>query len=99
MLLAGLSPAVEMQVTKMFIDSLMRIEIVQNLTKSHPKPFGEIAQTTNRPLMVHLPWLFRQISGEDHEVVAELNLHLAAAWFHSETLTREIRHAPPTSLA
>ena len=94
MLLTGGSPAAEAQVTQMFIESLMRIKLVQNAAKNRPNPFGEIVQTTTRPLLVVIPWPQEPISDEDHGVVVDLSLHLAGAWFRSEEHARSAPHDP-----
>jgi hypothetical protein len=79
LLLSGQSPAAEQVVTDMFVDSIKRT--VEQMVVGAPNHFSKIASIKERPLMVVVPWPEADISDQDYDLVRELGLHLAGAFF------------------
>jgi len=67
----------------MFVDSLRNVRRVQ-LGATKAEPFGGVLELQQRPVFVVVPWGDQQISDDDHELVMELALHTAAAFFRLE---------------
>jgi hypothetical protein len=79
-LASGRSPAPETSVLKMFVESLRGVELVRAAAQSD-QPFEQALAIKERPLMILVPWAFRETSEEDQALVRELSLHLAGAFF------------------
>lgn len=80
LLLGGPPSLAEEEATTMFVESLRRTELVKACASS-PAPFAGVGSNKNRPLIVVIPWGDPTTSAEDHELVRELGLHLAGAFF------------------
>lgn len=80
LLLSGQSEAVERDISQMFVESLRKTDLVKAAAVSQ-RPFGSILMLKERPLLVVVPWGRATISGDDHNLVKELGLHLAGAFF------------------
>ena len=80
LLLRGSSPIAEREAMTLFIDSLRRVKVVKTLAAS-ATPFSDICTIDPRPVLVVVPWPDPEISQNDHELVRELELHLAGAVF------------------
>ena len=80
LLLNGSSPNAEQTVAKMFADSLTKT-FQSQLRQPPTDSFSKISSISERPLMVivHLP--APDVSDDDQEIVRELALHLAGAFF------------------
>lgn len=80
LLLSGQTPEAERELAEMFVDSLNRTTWVQqDASTSHP--FSKITSVNDRPLMVVVAWPESTISEQDHDLVRELGIHLAGAYF------------------
>lgn len=84
LLLSGQSSEVEQTVTEMFAESLRRTVWVKTAA-STPHPFSTIASFAERPLMVVVAWPESTLSEQDNNIVRELGLHLAGAFFLTES--------------
>ncbi|MBC8217448.1 MAG: hypothetical protein H8E73_03190 [Planctomycetes bacterium] len=80
LLLSGQSPSVEADVGGMFIESLKRTLLVKAATVT-PNAFKAVLECKERPLMAVVAWPESAVCEEDHELVRELGLHLAGAFF------------------
>lgn len=80
LLASGNSKSAEAEVFEMFVASLRETELVK-LACEDPKPFERIFAIEERPLMIVVPWPNDQISEIDHNVVQELAVHTAGAFF------------------
>jgi hypothetical protein len=78
-LASGQSAAAENSVLEMFAKSLRDTPLVRAVTRS-PDAFQQILQIEERPLMIVVPWPDDATSDQDHKLVQELSLHLAAAF-------------------
>jgi len=77
---SGLSPFVEADVMKLFVDSLGRVGLVRTASAS-AQPFESVLSIKDRPLMIVVPWPDSTITTQDHALVRELAVHLAGAFF------------------
>ena len=80
LLLSGISPQAEREISGMFVESLRRTNAV-TAAGTGVQPFSQINSITDRPLMVVIPWPSDGVSATDHDLVRELGVHLAAAFF------------------
>jgi hypothetical protein len=85
-LLAGQDLQKHAEVLQMFVDSLKRVHVVQAAASS-PKPFEAVFSISERPLVVAVPFANEVVTEQDHELVRELELHLAAAFFIAQDET------------
>lgn len=79
-LASGVSPAAESSVLAMLVDSLRSTHLVRAATRSE-EAFRPVLQIVERPLMIVMPWPDDETSDQDHALVQELSIHLAAAFF------------------
>ena len=79
--LSGLIPAVESEVARMFIDSARRMSERVLPAKDARERFAAVSGLRERPLAVVVVWASDAVSDEDFDVVRELGLHLAGAFF------------------
>jgi hypothetical protein len=79
-LASGLSPATEVQVMEMFVSSLSEVKMVQ-ISKLSQRPFREVFDIKERPVLIVVPWPDEQISDQDHSLIRELVTHTAGAFF------------------
>jgi hypothetical protein len=80
LLLSGIAPAIDNDVAKMFVESMRRCAPAMAAAPSNAS-FNQVLSIQSRPLMVVVPWPELTVSDHDHEIVRELGLHLAAAFF------------------
>jgi hypothetical protein len=64
----------------MFVDSMCAVTLTTEVHRDG-KPFAKILSIKQRPLMLVVPSGDPKIRDEDHELVRELAIHLAAAFF------------------
>jgi hypothetical protein len=76
----GSSSSTESKVLQMFVDSILKIKLVQEAATS-PTVFHKMLSIKERPLMVVIPWPDADITATDHDLVRELTQHLAGAFF------------------
>jgi hypothetical protein len=86
-LAAGENMVAEKYVLRMFVDSLKEAQITKFLSDSE-KPFEQLFEINARPLMVAVPWGDQRITEEDDDLVQELAIHLAGAFFQTESKKR-----------
>lgn len=79
-LASGASQVTEKSVLEIFVNSLRQSEAVRAAARSN-EPFKDILNITQRPLMIVVPWADDLTSDQDHSIVRELSIHLAAAFF------------------
>ncbi len=79
-LIDGSAPGAQRQVVESFVASMRRIDLVR-AAASDPEPFAAALAIRERPLMIVVPWPDENLSDADQDVVRELDLHLAAAFF------------------
>jgi hypothetical protein len=89
-LASGHSPQAEHEVVSMFVESLRGLDLIRAATSS-PKPFQGMLDIKERPLMIVVPWPDESITDQDHNLVRELGLHTAGAFFAREVVTSERR--------
>lgn len=82
-LLSGMNRDTELSVLKMFVNSLRKTEMVQ-ASAANETPFDDMLQLTTRPLMVVIPWGDERVTEQNDELVQELALHFAAAYFQEQ---------------
>ena len=75
----GAGSAAEGQVMSIFAQSLANSDPAREAGAPHP--FEQIQEIEERPLMVVVPWLSESVEQRDHDLVRELAIHLAAAYF------------------
>ena len=80
LLATGQVAAAESQLLQMFVDSLRRVDVAKSAAAS-AEPFGKVLTLRERPIMIVVPWPDDAVPDEDHEVVSELAVHLAGAFF------------------
>jgi hypothetical protein len=80
LLASGKSKDADLSVMKLFINSLIAIDEVQRSAVTD-EPFREMLSIPDRPLMVVIPWVDESVDAQEHTLVRELSLHLAAAYF------------------
>lgn len=78
--LNGHAVEAEHAVIEMFVGSLRATELVRIATATR-LPFSAIASLRERPLVVAVAWPDSTISDHEQEIVRELGLHLAGAFF------------------
>ena len=76
--LAGTDPMTDTQVLRMFVESLRTTSSVV-VASGSPDPFEQALHIAERPLYVVVPWANPTVSDTDHDLVRELNNHLAGA--------------------
>ena len=87
-LLCGGEQEKENLVLSMFVDSLRRTKLVQN-SATILNPFQEIFAISFRPLMIAIPWGSDGVTEEDLELVQEISLHLAGAFFLQQVFLKK----------
>ncbi|WP_267123466.1 hypothetical protein [Xanthomonas sacchari] len=80
LLASGKSKEADLSVMKLFINSLVGVEFVQN-SANIEEPFREMLSISERPLMVVVAWGDEGKDSQVYTVIRELSLHLAAAYF------------------
>jgi hypothetical protein len=80
-LASGVSPGTERKVLTMFVESLRNTDIVKQVANSS-EPFAEILTTSDRPLLCIVIWN-ANVTEQDGDLVRELTMHLAGAYFAS----------------
>lgn len=81
--LSGTFPKSEEDLSRLFIQSLMTLPLIR-ASASSSQSFSGILSSSHRPLMAVVPFPDPSISDEDHNLVRELSLHLAAAFLRSQ---------------
>jgi len=81
-LLCGVKSDAELSVLKMFVQSLRKTEMVR-ASAVDEMPFEDVFQLMRRPLMVVVPWGDERVTEQDDQLVQELALHFAAAYFQA----------------
>jgi hypothetical protein len=79
-LLSGQSSAADAEVAQMFVTSLRQSEPVR-LAAATSDPFEQLLVAKERPLMAVVHWPDDTVDGDDGELVRELGLHFAGAFF------------------
>ncbi|MFC4314278.1 hypothetical protein ACFPN2_34760 [Steroidobacter flavus] len=79
-LASGASQVTEKSVLEMFVNSLRQTQLVRVAARTQ-EPFQQVLQIAERPVMIVVPWADEAISEQDHTLVRELSIHLAAAFF------------------
>jgi hypothetical protein len=79
-LLSGQSPAAEVELIQMFVASLRRSSLVI-AAAGHDEAFEQLLAAKERPLMAVVHWPDDAVSDDDDDVVRELGLHFAGAFF------------------
>ncbi|MCC8443898.1 hypothetical protein LN449_15420 [Xanthomonas cannabis] len=80
LLASGKSRDADLSAMKLFINSLIGIDAVR-LGAATDEPFREMLSIPDRPLMVVVPWADESDDAQEHSLIRELSLHLAAAYF------------------
>jgi hypothetical protein len=80
LLLSGASKDADQQAVGMFVESIRKTSLVR-AASAGLEPFAAIPGLDERPLMVVVPWPDETVSDHDHELVRELGLHFAGAFF------------------
>lgn len=80
LLMSGTSSTADREVAEMFVESLAESELVK-AAKATQHPFSGFMSHKERPLVVMVPWANAAISEQEYDVVGELSLHLAGAFF------------------
>jgi hypothetical protein len=80
LLMSGCSASAEETFARLFVESLNRVNIVAAASSS-PKPFEGVLAAKERPLMAVVAWPDETIRELDRDLVRELGLHLAGAFF------------------
>jgi hypothetical protein len=80
MLASGRAPEAEAELMDLFVQSLRRAPIVSAAACSQ-EPFRMVRAIKERPLMIVVAWPEEAISDEDHELVQQLAIHMAPAFF------------------
>ena len=75
----GAGSTAEGQVMSIFAESLANSDPARE--GGVPGAFEQIKDIKERPLMVVVPWLSEGVEQRDHDLVRELAIHLAAAYF------------------
>ena len=85
-LLSGLDPEAESDVAGLFVESLRKATIVRAVVgeAAADRAFDDVRTLRQRPLAVFVVWHPDGVSDENMELVRELSLHLAWAYFRSE---------------
>jgi hypothetical protein len=81
-LVSGASRRAERKVLSLFVESLRRLAAVR-ATAASAAPFEDVLAIQERPLVIVVPWPVPEITDQDHELVRELALHTAGAFFRS----------------
>lgn len=69
----------ELDVLRMFVESLRRTKIVQS-SQSCNKPFESVFTLSQRPLHIVVPWANPLVSSQDQDLVKELGNHIGGAF-------------------
>ncbi|HEY5721555.1 MAG TPA: hypothetical protein VIT45_04460 [Allosphingosinicella sp.] len=80
LLLRGSESPAQVQITALFVQSLANSDPVRELAAGSA-PFEALQTIEERPLMAVMPWMSEGIEQRDHDLVRELAIHLAAAYF------------------
>ena len=80
LLLSGQSPSVDCDVAGMYAKSLRKSAPVMAATRN-VDAFGAVLRSGDRPLMAIVAWPESHVTEADHELVRELGVHLAGAFF------------------
>ncbi|MGC1470763.1 MAG: hypothetical protein WA793_15410 [Sphingorhabdus sp.] len=83
LLLRGIEPRSELEVSMMFVESLRASPLVAAASDSS-EPFADAALIVKRPLMIVVPFPDPVVSDESYDLVRELSLHLASAFMRAE---------------
>lgn len=83
-LLSGQRHSVESSLLDMFVSSLRATDIVKACAESEA-PFQAMLEVKMRPLMLVVPWGDERVSEQDRELVQELSLHVAGAFFKGQS--------------
>jgi hypothetical protein len=78
--LSGAAPAIEDEVTGLFLESMRKIKAVV-MAQTSAKPFDAIRAIADRPLTAAVIWQNPAVEESDAQVIRELSLHFAAAFF------------------
>ena len=81
--LSGRDAEAERTVSRMFVDSLRSIPIIQQ-AKGSERPFESVFMIPERPLHVVVVWTNPNVSPEDFQLLQELSSHFAAAFLFCE---------------
>jgi len=84
LLASGTASIIEAQVIDLFIDSLGKVDLIKPATPGKDAFFEELREITARPLMIVVPWPHAAISASDENLVRELSVHLAGAFFEQK---------------
>lgn len=79
-LLTGLNRMGETSLLKMFVSSLRQVDAVRALA-TNDEPFAGVFQLQERPLMIVVPWGTAAVSEGDADLIQELSIHVAGAFF------------------
>jgi hypothetical protein len=80
LLMRGSGSPAEAQIMRLFVESMANSDPVRELAAGSA-PFEALRTIEERPLMAVLPWMSEGIEQRDHDLVRELAVHLAAAYF------------------
>lgn len=78
--LSGTAPTVDDEVTELFLRSMRGVGLVK-AAQTSAKPFESILTIGDRPLTVVVVWENPAVTESDAQVIRELSLHFAAAFF------------------
>jgi hypothetical protein len=78
---SGASPAAEIEALELFQHSVARSE--SSAASAGSSPFADLPRQAHRPLLAVVVWGQPAVSNEDHELVAQLEWHLAGALFQA----------------
>lgn len=81
-LASGESPISEKSILEMFVKSLRESQPVRAAARSQVV-FQRALDIAERPLMITVPWPDELVSDQEHAVIQELSVHLAAAFFRA----------------
>ena len=80
LLTRGAGSTAEGQIMSIFAQSLANSDPAKE-AGGDARPFEGIQDIKERPLMVVVPWMSEGIEQRDHDLVREIAIHLAAAYF------------------
>lgn len=83
LLLRGIEPQSELEVSTMFVESLRATPLVAAASGSS-EPFADVLSIVQRPLMVVVPFPDPTVSDQSYDLVRELSLHLSSAFMRIE---------------
>ena len=92
-LLSGIAPQAENELLGMFVDARRRTDLVKAAALNGGRvAFEDAKRLRERPVAIFVIWHPDSASDEDMEVVRDLSLHLAAAYFRRELAVGEGLH-------